>query len=517
MRPNLFRRTSVRAVVLFTVWGAAAEARAGTPLTTLRVASGLIKPLYLTHAPGDYRRLFVVEQDGRIRIVKDGVLLETSFLDIDSIVNSGTLEWGLLGLAFHPNYASNGFFYVNYSDAAGDNIIARFQVTANPDVANPSSRSVVLFIDQFEFNHRGGWLEFGVDGFLYSSQGDGGPQNDTNNRGQNINDLRGKMLRIDVDGLDNIPGNADDDEFPADPNRNYRNPPDNPFVGVAGLDEIWAYGLRNPWRCSFDRLTHDLWIADVGQNQREEINYQAAGFAGGANYGWRCMEGTLCTGFTGCTCFDPSLTLPIYEYDHSVGLSITGGYVYRGCAIPDLRGTYFFADYQFGRLFSLKYNGMTVTDFTDRTIELDPPGADTIRFPASFGEDAYGEIFVVDFSSTNTGEVFKIVPAVFGGPDCNSNGVRDECDIAGGTSLDVDASTVPDECECITCAGDLSGNNRIDGDDIARFVRCIQGGSPAAVGCRCADMNASNAFEPADLDAFVESILGALDPNPECP
>lgn len=505
------------AIAAVLVSGVRAEA-GGTVLTTVRIASGMSQPLYMTHAPGDFSRLFVVEKAGRIRIIENGVLLATPFLDIDPIVNSTTLEFGLLGLCFHPDYQTNGYFFVNYIELTGDSVIARFRVTADPNVADPASRETVLYIDQPNSNHRGGWLDFGFDGYMYCTFGDGGPQNDTNNRAQNINLLQGKLLRLDVDGPDNIMGSADDDGFPADPNKLYAIPPTNPFVGVAGEDEIFAYGLRNPWRASFDRQLGHLYIGDVGQNAWEEVDYIPVGSAGGQNFGWRCMEANHCTGLTGCTCSlncpsGSGLTCPIHEYSHSFGLSITGGYVYRGCAIPDLKGTYYYADYQTSRIWSFKYNGSVVSAFEERTAELDPAGALQINNPASFGEDAYGEIYIVDLG----GELFKIVPLNFIGPDCNANGLRDTCDIFSGYSADVNGDETPDECQCPWCQGDMNHDNLTDARDIDAFITCYLGGSAGAPGCPCADMNVDLALTDPDISAFVDKLLGIGDPSPICP
>ncbi|MCI0630159.1 MAG: PQQ-dependent sugar dehydrogenase [Phycisphaerales bacterium] len=470
----------------------------GTPLTTVQVTPGLVQPLYLTHAPGDFERLFVIEKAGKIRIIKDGVLLATPFLNIDPLVNSTTLEWGMLGMTFHPEYASNGYFFINYIENTGDSVIARYKASdADPDIADPTSGSIVLYLDQPNANHRGGWLAFGVDGYLYDSQGDGGGQNDPSNRAQNINLLQGKILRLDVDGPDNIPGNADDDAFPVDANKNYSIPPSNPFVGVAGADEIWHYGLRNPWRCSFDRLTHDLYIGDVGQNQREEISFQAAATAGPINFGWRCTEGTFCTGLSGCLCNGPTLTGPIHEYNHSFGVSVTGGYVYRGCAIPDLQGTYFFADYQSERIWSFRYDGAAVSEFQERTAELDPIGAITVDGPASFGEDAYGELYITDY---NGGEIFKIVPASFVGVDCNSNQINDACDILDGLSDDKNGNGVPDECEPAGCPADLDSSGSVDVLDLLVLISNWSGGpgNPA-------DLNGDGIVNVADLLALISN------------
>lgn len=392
----------------------ATSASAQTPLTTELVANGLSNPLFVTHANGDDSRIFIVEQrsgsTGRIRVfdLNTNTLLTTPFLSI-SPVSTGS-EQGLLGLALHPDYMTNGFFWVYYTNSVGTTVIARYQVSGSPatsNVANAGSAQTVLTIAQPFSNHNGGWMGFGPDGYLYVATGDGGSGGDPGNRAQTITgQLLGKMLRLDVDGLDNVPGNADDDGFPADATRLYTIPPSNPFVGVTGDDEIWAFGLRNHWRNSFDRLTGDLWIADVGQNNWEEINFQPASVTTARNYGWRCWEGNNSFNTTGCAA-PSSMTFPIRVYSHSTdgfSCSVTGGYVYRG-PICDLRGTYFYADYCSNRIKSFRYSG-SVTDFTDRTAELDPPGVLAIGSITSFGEDNRGNLYIVD----QGGEVFRVVP-----------------------------------------------------------------------------------------------------------
>lgn len=383
------------------MWGLAAVAAAvvaanaqAQKLTTVSVASGLSNPVFVTSPPGDTNRIFILEKNsgntGRIRIVKNGSLLATPFLSISPVANGS--EQGLLGMAFHPDYANNGKFYVNYTRGADiATVVAEYTVSADPDIANPASAKIVMIVAQPFPNHNGGWIGFGPkDGYLYIAFGDGGNGNDPQGNGQNINVLLGKMLRVDING----------DDFPADPNRNYANPPTNPFVGVAGADEIWAYGLRNPWRNDFDDLTGDFFIADVGQGQIEELNFQAAASTGGENYGWRCMEGTRCTGLSGCTCNSSGLELPIHEYSHTGGnCSITGGAIYRGSTIPTLPGTYFFADYCSAKIWSLEYDGASVKNFTERTAELKPPGG-TISSISSFGEDASGEIYICSLGGT---------------------------------------------------------------------------------------------------------------------
>lgn len=466
-------------------------------LHTTRVASGLFLPVFATYAPGDFSRLFIIEKPGRIRILNldTGVLSATSFLDINSLVGGGNStndERGLLGLAFHPNYQDNGFFYVDYTNNSSDTTIRRYTVSANPDIADAGSGTTLLVIDQPFSNHNGGWIGFGpLDGYLYIGMGDGGSANDPGNRAQDItNQLLGKMLRIDVDG--------------AAP---YGIPPSNPFVGLTGDDEIWAYGLRNPWRSSFDRETGDLYIADVGQNAWEEINFQRSASPGGLNYGWRCMEGNHCTGLSGCTCNAASLTDPIHEYFHNQGCSITGGYVYRGCAIPELQGTYFFSDFCSHQIWTFRYVDGAVTEFTNRTAELAPGGGLSINWMSSFGEDALGEIYICD---QNGGEVFKIIPQSFAGPDCNENGVHDDCDIASGSSPDDNENGVPDECDgpvCGDCPTDSTGDGNTGAGDLAALLACW---GPVVPGCECFDANDDGAIDPFDL----AQLLAAWGPCP---
>ncbi len=456
-------RALVFGAVLVGLAVGAPMALAQTPLSTIRVASGLVRPVDVTHAPGDFSRVFIIEKQGRIRILRNGAVLGTAFLDIDSIVGGGgtdSSEQGLLGLCFHPNYQSNGFFYVNYTNNSGNTVVARYHVSANPDIADPASALQILTVAQPFTNHNGGWTEFGPDGYLYIALGDGGDACDPGQRAQTITLLRGKILRIDVDR----------DDTPTDPARNYGIPATNPFAGaIPGADEIWAYGLRNPWRDCFDALTGDLYIADVGQDVWEEIDFQPAnnpaampgqpGYQGGRNYGWDCMEGLACSTASncpqpsGCVCNDPSLVLPFQVYQHLNGrCSLTGGVVYRGCAIPDLQGTYFYADFCTAQIWSLRYNGTTISNFTERTSELAPGGGLAIGAITSFGTDAFGEIYICDQGFNGTGgEVYKIIPLNFVGPDCNNNGRRDACDILAGTSQDVNHNGIPDECEVGAC------------------------------------------------------------------
>lgn len=352
------------------------------------LTSGLPAPVAMAHA-GD-NRLFIVLQAGHI-VIWDGTrVLGTPFLDIRSLVSSGG-ERGLLGLAFHPRYARNGYFYVNYTDLNGDTVIARYSRSpSDPNLADPTSAKIILQVDQPFANHNGGQLEFGPDGYLYIGLGDGGSANDPGNRAQNLNDLLGKMLRIDIDR-----GNP------------YAIPPTNPFVNRSGArGEIWAYGLRNPWRFSFDRMTGDLWIADVGQGSREEVNFQSVFSLGGENYGWRLMEGSNCHIPPSPNCnASGSMVLPVIEYGHTDGAcSVTGGYVYRGTRYPRLYGMYIYADYCNGKIWGARRDGGGV--MTTREL-FDAPA--TI---STFGEDANGELYLADHQGRR---IFRLVEISSGG------------------------------------------------------------------------------------------------------
>lgn len=393
-----------------------AGSAAATALTTVRVASGFNRPVYLTYAPGDSARLFVVEQQtGRIRIIRNDSVLVRPFLDIGSLISISS-ERGLLCMAFHPDFPDSAYFYVNYTNTSGALTLARFTVSPDPDSADHGSEIVLLTIPEPEANHNGGTVAFGPnDGYLYLGVGDGGgagDQHGTIGNGQDSTTLLGSILRIDVNG-----GSP------------YAIPPANPFVGRSGADEIWAYGLRNPWRMSFDRANGNLYIADVGQDKWEEIDFQPASSAGGENYGWRLMEGLHC--YNPPTDCDPGgLVLPITDYSHANGCSITGGYVYRGCHIPDLRGTYFYADYCSGRIWSFHYDGSIMTDSMERTAELAPGNGMSIDNISSFGEDIEGELYILDLAD---GEIYKIVPAEPVTSDCGQLGC---CDTPGDANDD---------------------------------------------------------------------------------
>lgn len=333
------------------------------------VAGGFDRPVAFASPPGD-ERLFVVEKTGRIRILQDGAPLPAPFLDLSSAVSSAG-ERGLLGLVFHPSYADNGLFFVNYTDLGGDTRIVRYRVGAAPDVADAAA-TLVMSIQQPFSNHNGGHLLFGPDGMLYIAVGDGGSAGDPQGNGQNLATRLGSILRIDVDA--------------GEP---FAVPPDNPFVGDASaLPEIWLRGVRNPWRLAFDRASGDLYVADVGQNRREEITVITPAEAG-ANLGWNIMEGSLC--FVDAECVPDGLTLPDVEYGHDEGCSITGGLVYRG-SIAEIRGHYFYSDYCNGWLRSFRFAGGEATEL----VEWDVPRVGNV---ASFGEDDDGELYLLTESS----------------------------------------------------------------------------------------------------------------------
>lgn len=381
-RPGLLAALAI--IVLVTSGGGAwSQERAAPPaggrLTLTPVASGLESPLYLTAPSGD-PRLFIVEQPGRIRIVKDGRLIPVPFLDITDRVGSGG-ERGLLLVAFHPQFRTNGRFYVDYTDRRGDTRVERYTAREGADVADTGSASLVLGVAQPFANHNGGLVMFGPDGMLYVGMGDGGSAGDPFGNGQKRTTLLGKLLRIDVDH-----------------GAPYAIPPGNPFAGrTDARPEIWATGLRNPWRFAFDPPAGLLYIADVGQGSWEEVDVTPAA-QGGLNYGWRGMEGAHC--FVLFLCRRSGVVLPALEYDHSEGCSIIGGHVYHGARIPAIAGHYFYSDYCGGWLRSFRFVDGAVTD--RRTWDVPPVGA-----VLSFGEDAAGELYVL----SSNGTVYRMDPA----------------------------------------------------------------------------------------------------------
>lgn len=393
-----------------------------------RVASGLTLPLWVTAPPGDTSRLFVVEQrqdgTGRIKIISlaTNTVQSPPFLEVEGVTRS--YEEGLLGLAFHPDYAENGRFFVYYTTVdASVNPIAPHHVSrleeysvsaADPNRADPDSAKMVLTFPQPAKNHNGGWLAFDSAGYLFLSTGDGGHSENPGLPAQMLMDdpttpdknegLLGKLLRLDVNR----------DAFPDDPNRNYAIPPDNPFVGTEKAPEVWAYGLRNPWRASIDRKTGDIWIGDVGEVSWEEIDFLPASSGGGQNFGWRPREGSHDNRHVSDPAPVPRVD-PVLDYGRDEGMSVTGGYVYRGSEIPWLRGTYFYADYAMGWIRSFRYDGKSISDRRDWTdmLEASLPDERNLRNISSFGEDAAGELYIVDLG----GSIYRIADASGGQTD----------------------------------------------------------------------------------------------------
>jgi glucose/arabinose dehydrogenase len=413
------------------------HAQAVPGLDAIRVASGLTQPVFVTSPPGDFNRIFIVQQNGQIRILHldTGTLNATPFLTVSNIVSGG--EQGLLGLAFDPNYATNGKFYLNYTAPggafnAGITKIVQYQVSSNPDIADttPTNIKTLLSFDQPQTNHNGGWIGFspraGDDHNLYIATGDGGAGNDQGTghiepggNAQNTTTLLGKMLRIHVDPT----------------NGTYTIPSNNPFFGSATLkQEIWLFGLRNPFRDSFDRSNGRMFIGDVGQDTREEVDVQqATNPGGGENYGWRLREGTIATP-TGNPVVGgsppPGNVEPILDYPHTTGQTVIGGYVYRGQQFPALQGIYVFGDYlgpepgSIGKIFSLNYNGTTASNFQDITSQLFPipttGGNVSLVNLSSFGEDASGELYLTDIGN---GNVYKISPTLVSAASRKMHGI----------------------------------------------------------------------------------------------
>ena len=412
-------------------FGASDPVAGSGDIIATRVGSGFSETVFVTSAPGDPDRLYVVEKGGTIKLLDPatGTANAANFLTIPPGQLQTGGEQGLLGLAFDPAYVSSGKFYVYVVNAAGDLEVRQYsRSTANPDLADGASGNVILTIPHpVNANHNGGWIGFGPDGYLYIATGDGGSGGDPANNAQNLDVLLGKMLRIDVST----------DAFPADPNRDYTIPTDNPFAATAGADEIWAYGLRNPWRPSFDRVTGDLYIADVGQNQWEELNHQPAG-VGGVNYGWVVKEGTHV--------FDPTrpgnppptspgLTDPLVEYPHASdgtgGFAVTGGYVHRGQS-PGMQGVYLYADFVTSEVWSFRVVDGAAVDAANRTDQIVAVGGSVDQI-ASFGEDGHGNLYVVGLD----GEIFLFSPQQGAGDGADRiDGGAGNDRIAGGAGDD---------------------------------------------------------------------------------
>jgi glucose/arabinose dehydrogenase len=448
-------------------------------IAAVRVASGLEQPVYVTAPPGDDSRLFIVEANSggsptgppiaRIKILNltgpnAGAINTTPFLTVSGIRQME--DQGLFTLEFHPNFSQNGFFYINRTNSDGTaSIIERYRVPASdPNVADTTSRTTIMTVPQPFINHNGDWIGFSptdvANGkyYLYYTNGDGGSGNDPGDRAQNLSSRNGKLLRIDV-GSDGMA-----DGFPSDPLENYAIPADNPFMDTPGADPaIWASGFRNPWRASFDRQTGDLYIGDVGQGVAEEVNLQPFDSPGGENYGWSRLEGTAVG--PNPTPMLPASVAPMFEYRHELpltggpGRSVTGGYVYRG-PLAELQGHYIFADflgdYDFAtrtggtQIFSIRYDGSDAVDFDgsnivadevlNRTAEFQPIDG-TIDFISSFGEDALGNLYIVDMGNLGTpdgrglGEIYKLVPRHFARGDFNADTVVDAADYVLWRSL----------------------------------------------------------------------------------
>jgi glucose/arabinose dehydrogenase len=379
------------------VVAAAAFDPAKVALHLTLVKSGLSQPILATNAGDGTGRLFVVEKTGKIRIITStGTLLPTPFMDLGGLISTGS-EQGVLGLAFHPNFETNGYFYVNYTDPNGNTIINRYATTPGHNTAGRSTAVRILTISQPYANHNGGNLAFGPDGYLYIGMGDGGSAGDPGNRAQSLNTLLGKMLRIDVNHWAT--------------GKHYSSPASNPYVGRYGLDEIWSIGLRNPWRWSFDRLSHRLWIADVGQDRYEEVDRSMVvgsyTTGRGANYGWRVLEGRACYNPpTGCS--TAGKQAPLVVYSHSVSgadnCSITGGYVYRGTKYPVLAGGYLYGDFCSGRIWVVSAGAYTPASGT----LLHDAGQSPVLQISSFGEDEGGELYVCDLA----GRIYRISATV---------------------------------------------------------------------------------------------------------
>ncbi len=448
----------------------------GEAILATEVGSGFNSPVFASSAPGDPGRLYVIEKDtGRIMLLDPSTGAKSVFLDIPDSEFAAGGERGVLSLAFDPAYATNGRFFVYLTNADGNVEVRAYQRSAgNPDVADAGSFTTIITVAHPTFaNHNGGTLAFGPDGYLYVSIGDGGGGGDPGENAQDTDKLLGKILRLDVSR----------DDFPADSSRNYAIPADNPFVGKAGADEIWAYGLRNPWRISFDSATGDLYIADVGQNTMEEIDFQAAGSAGGRNYGWDILEGTL--PFEGVD--GPGLVAPVFQYDHTLGQSVTGGLVYRGPA-AGLKGSYIFADFVSGRIWTLRIENGQAVDVIERTDQV-MSDSGPLSFVSSFGTDGNGELYVVSLG----GQIFRLTPSATAGDG--------DDDISGGNGNDTLYGGVGDD----TISGG-AGNDRLDGGIGADHMAGGTGNDTYVVDT-LADVVTESARQGTDT---IETALGAF-------
>lgn len=473
-------------LLAFALLTAAALPAQAQTLRSKLVVGGLQRATWVGGLPNDPTRLWALEQDGRVRVVNNGALVATPVLDINPLVGSFGNEQGLLSLAFDPGFTANGLFYLSYTDNNGSSVVARYALSApGSNTADPNSAQLIFGPQpQPQSNLNGGCIAFGPDGMLYLGLGDGGGANDTGTghssggNGQSGSSYLGKLLRVD----------------PANP---AVAPAGNPFPSSTN-PLTWASGLRNPWRFSFDEATGELYLADVGQNSAEEINLQPAGL-GGSNYGWRCMEGNSCTGLSGCICNDPALTLPLHTYSHAGGLcAVIGGVVYRGSSIPALQGSYFFADYCSGRIWTLVQSGGVVQSIVDRTTQLAPGGLLGIQNPVCFGSDALGNVYILDQTG---GEIFRIeelcsVPSVYCVSTPNSTGFAASISAIGSPSLSQNNLSIL----TVTCPSNVTG---------LYFYGSAQAQVPLGNGFRC--IGGSIVRLPViQTDAFGDAVQTVL-------
>lgn len=460
---------------LIALTGAVSTALAGPPAElpyTLELFVAATEPVGVVFAPGDFTRAYVYTNPGVIHVVKDGVMLEDPFLDISSeIISSG--EKGMFGLAFDPDFQTNGTFYITYSGGPSiDYTLEKFG-TLDPDHADMSSRDIILMENSPTQSHYGGWIGFHpIDGYLYVAMGDGGPPTPPPQRAQQLNTRFGKILRIDPSGPD---------FYPEDDLHDYAIPADNPFVGQEGvMPEIWAYGIRQPWRCSFDRDTGDLWVGEVGRLGAEEVNLVPNGVSG-MNYGWPCIEGTECTTFLGCDCMTVNAVAPMHDYPRSIGRCIIGGYRYRGCEIPELEGKYVFADFREGKIFvaDVASDLSALENVQDVSAMITPSGG-VLGNILGMGEDAYGEIYITDRIDD---VIYKFVRSD-GTPvnDCNKDGVEDNCQVLDGSLADTDGNGTPDVCDSAVCVGDCDMSGDVSFNDLVSMLFQFGKPSPPA-GC----------------------------------
>ncbi len=477
--------------------------------TAVRVIlkSSIPGTIYVTAPPGDTSRIFSVQRGGTIRVHPTTTYAAnvTPFLTVANVNQSG--ERGMLSMAFHPSYSTNGWFYFYYSRTNGtlaETVIARARVsTTDPNIADPASLQDVLVVTGSAAIHQAGWIGFGPDGLLYVPLGDNGQSSLT----QSNTTLRGKILRLDVDGPDNIPGNTDDDGFPDDATKLYTIPPNNPFLNDPMPDEVWAVGVRNPFRCSFDRLTGDFWVGDVGGGSREEVTRLTVN-SGGANLGWPCAEGNQISNTNCVNAMGAAYTPPMFDYRNNVGTLntiaggcyVVGGYIYRGSAIPCLKGQYLFADGCAGWFTGIPRSPGVVDEFYRQ-------GTDRLQ---SAGEDASGELYLIGLNQGGT--IYKIEPngLVAGTPDCDNNGFSDACELRLNITLDTNNNTIPDGCEGLCTDIDFNNNGVYPEDaDIIDFFNVLAGSGCLYPDCDTIDFNRDDVFpDVQDVIDFFTVLAG---------